>query len=136
MLYSALVGVASYYAILFFVGVLVNSIAIEGSLIALAAICFCGAYFARQSRFVFRLANTVGGVALALLLASWFLLPILRGTGNVWVTIIAVFAALAAYVGSRRIVHRRWLRRDRRTGERPAPPFGREWCRWVIAFLL
>lgn len=136
MLYSIFAGVAGYYAILFFVGVLVNSIAIEGSLIALAAVCFIGGYYARRSRFVSHLANTVGGVATGLLLASWFLLPILRGTGNVWVTIIAVLIGVAAYIGSRRVVHRRWLRRDRDSGQRPAPPFGREWCRWVIAFLL
>lgn len=136
MLYSALLGVASYYAIIFMIGVLVNSVVIEGSLIAFAAVCFIGGYFARHSRVVFRLANWLGGIATALVVASWILLPILQGTGKVWVTIIAVFAALAAYIGSRRIVHRRWLRRDRRTGERPAPPFGREWCRWVIAFLL
>ena len=136
MLFLLLVSVASYYAVLFLIGVLVNSVAIEGSLVALATICFVGAYFARSSRFVLRLATTVGGVAAALLIASWLLLPILQGIGNVWVTIIAVIAGVAAYIGSRRVVHRRWLRRNRDSGQRPAPPFGREWCRWVIAFLL
>ena len=136
MIYSIFAGVAIYYATLFIIGVLVNTVAIEGSLIAIATIAFIGAYFARQSRFVLRLATTIGGIAVGLLVASWFLLPILQGTGKVWVTIIAVFAALAVYVGSRRVVHRRWLRRDCRTGERPAPPFGREWLRWVFAFVL
>ena len=136
MLYSILVGVVGYYAVLFLIGVLVNSIAIEGTLIAFAAMCFVGAYFARNSRVVSRIANTLGGVAVLLLLGSWFLLPTFQRTGNVWITIIAVFLGVAAYIGSRRVVHRRWLRRDRQSGNRPAPPFGKEWCRWVIAFVL
>jgi len=135
MLFGILASYACYYAILFLVGVFVNTTAIEGTLIAFATFCFVGAYFARSSRFVSRIANTLGGIATALLLASWILLPILQGSGKVWVTIIAAFTGLFVYILSRRFIHRRWLRRDR-SGNRPAPPFGMEWCRWVIAFVL
>ena len=135
MLYSALIGIAIYYATLFGVGVLVNSRAIEGTLIAFAAICFVGAYLARNSRFVRRLANTLGGIATVLVLAELLLLPVLQGSGNVWVTIIAVFSGFACYIVTRRYWHRRFLRRDRQSGRRPAPPFGKEWTRWVIAFV-
>lgn len=135
MLYSALVGIAAYYTTLFGVGVLVNSRAIEGTLIVFAVIAFGGAYLARNSQFIRRLANTLGGIATVLVLAEMFLLPVLQGSGNVWVTIISVFAALACYVRTRSYWHRRYLRRDRQSGDRPAPPFGKEWTRWVIAFV-
>lgn len=136
MIYSVLAGVISCYAILFVVGVLVNTVAIEGSLIAIATICFIGAYFARHSRFVLRLATIIGGIAAGLVLASWFLLPILQGTGKAWITIAAIFTALAVYVGSRGPIHRRLLRRNCETGVRPAPPLGKEWLRWLLAFVL
>ncbi len=135
MIYSVLVGVTTYYTVLFGIGVMVNSKAIEGSLIAFAVMAFCGAYLARNSRFVRRLATTLGGIATTLLLAEMFVLPVLQGSGHVWVTIIAVIASLLCYVRTRFYWHRRYLRRDRQSGERPAPPLGREWLRWVIAFV-
>ena len=136
MLYSIAASIASYYVLLFCVGVLVNTVAIEGSLIALAVICFVGAYYARHSRFVYRMANTIGTVAVGLLLASWVLLPILQGS-KTWFVIISVFVGVAVYIYSRRIIHRRWLRRDQETGDYiVTSPFGREWCRWLVAFLL
>lgn len=135
MLYSFLVGIVTYYSILFGIGVLVNSRAIEGNLIAFAVIAFVGAYLARNSRFVRRIANTLGGIATVLVLAEMFLLPVLQGSGNVWVTIISVFAGLACYVRTRSYWHRRYLRRDKQSRCRPAPPLGKEWTRWVIAFV-
>lgn len=135
MLYSIVVALIIYYTILFGIGVLVNSVAIEGSLIAFAMIAFGGAYLARNSRFVCRLASTLGGIATALVLSEMFLLPVLQGSGNVWVTIIAVFSGFACYIVTRRYWHRRFLRRDRQSGRRPAPPLGKEWTRWVIAFV-
>lgn len=134
MLYSLLVGVIAYYAILFGVGVLVNAAAIEGTLITFAVICFIGAYLARSSRFVRRMACWLGGISTSLVLARWILLPVLQGTGQIWVTIIGVFAGIACYISTRRYWHRRYLRRDK-DNKRPAPPFGREWVRWVIAFV-
>ena len=135
MLYSILVGFIAYYGFLFAIGVLVNSIAIEGSLIALAAICFVGAYFARHNRLVRRIANGLGFACATLLVAQWVLLPILQGQGNAWVTIIAVIASVVCYTATRRHWHRRFLRRDPHTGDLPAPPFGREWARWLLAFI-
>ena len=136
MLYSTAAGFACYFIIVFTVGVLVNTAAIEGSLIAFGVICFLCAYLVRYSKLVFRLAMGLGSVVSALLVAQWFLLPILAETGNVWPSIIALFVGLAVYLWSRRPVHRRYLRRDPKTGKRPAPPFGREWCRWVFAFVM
>lgn len=135
MLYSILVGIATYYSILWGIGVLVNSQAIEGTLIAFAVFCFIGGYMARKSRLVRRLANTLGGVTTVLVFAEMFLLPVLQGSGNVWVTIISVLAGSACYVGSRFHWCRRYLRRDRQSGHRPAPPFGKEWARWVIVLV-
>lgn len=135
MLYSVLVGISTYYAMIFGVGVLVNSRAIEGTLITFAILAFGGAYLARNSRFVRRLANILGGIATILVLAEMFILPVLQGSGNVWVTIIAVFSGFACYIVTRRYWYRRYLRRDRQSGRRPAPPLGKEWTRWVIAFV-
>lgn len=135
MLYSILAGVLAYHAVLFGIGILVNTIAIEGSLIAFTALCLVGGYFARSSRFVRRLAYGMGGIVATLVLAEMLILPILQGSGNVWVTIIAVFAALACYIATRRYWYRRYMRRDRQSRLRPAPPFGQEWARWVILFV-
>lgn len=135
MLYSLLAGVTTYYVILFAVGVLVNLQAIQGELIAFAAICFIGAYLAHSSRFVRRMANWLGGIAASFFLAQLILLPILQGSGNVWVTIIAVLVGFACYVRTRFYWHRRYLRRDEQSGCLPAPPFGREWARWLIVIV-
>ena len=134
MLYSILLGFATYYLVVFFTGVLVNTAAIEGSLITFAVLCFLGAYLThRYSRLVHRLAMTAGIFVTTLLVAKWFLLPLLTLT---WVSILATILGFAVYVWSRRLVYRRYFRRNRTTGARPAPPFGREWCRWVFLFVL
>lgn len=131
MLYSLLAGFLAYHAILFIVGVLVNTAAIEAYLIPFLVFCFIGAYLARSSRFVRRMACWLGGIATTLVFASWVLLPILQGNGSAWVTIIAIFAGIACYIATRRYWHRRYLRRDK-DNNRPAPPFGKEWVRWLI----
>lgn len=81
------------------------------------------------------MAYTIGGIAIVLLFATWLLLPVLKRSGKTWVTIVVICVGLSVYIWSRRFVHRRWLRRDQ-DGNRPAPPFGREWMRWVVAFVL
>ena len=136
MLYSILAAVASYYGFLFVIGIFVNTIAIQETLIAFAVLCFILGYFARSSKFIHRMANWLGGIAAVFAAVSLFILPILQGTGNTWVIILAVLAGTATYVVSRRYWHRRFLRRNRNTGYRSAPPFGQEWCRWLFAFVL
>lgn len=135
MLYSIVVGIITYYAIFLGIGILVSSKAIEGTLIAFAVFCFIGAYFARKSNFVRRMANIIGGIITSLVIAEIIILPILKGSGNTWIIIISIFAAITCYTITRRYWHRRYLRRDRQTGCRPAPPFGKEWARLVIAFV-
>ena len=135
MLYSIVVGIITYYTILFVIGFLISSKAIEGTLIAFAVFCFIGAYFARKSNFVRRMANIIGGLLTSLVVAEMLILPLLNGSGNTWITIISIFAAITCYTITRRYWHRRYLRRDRQTGCRPAPPFGKEWARLVIAFV-
>jgi len=134
MLYSILAAIGVYYLVLAVVGILVKSLAVEGSLIAFAAICFIGAYLARSSRFVSRMALWMGGISTAILVCLWCLLPILQGSGNMWVYIISIASGIACYVFSRRYWHRRFLRRDE-NHNLPAPPFQKEWARWVLAFV-
>ena len=129
---SIFIGVVSYYAINL-IGVLDNTEAIEGILTGLFIACFVTAYFCRQNKLLFRIASTTCGIVAALIVVNCFSLFIIKGTG---VTIIAVLAGVATHIGSRCIIHHKWLRRNRFTCERPAPPLGKEWCRWVIAFLL
>ena len=91
MFYTTIVAFATYYLILFAVGVLVKAVAIEGELIAFAALAFIGAYLVRNySRFVFRLALGAGIAVTVLLVGIWGLLPILASSGHTWVLIIAV----------------------------------------------
>lgn len=134
MLYSIALGVLAYHAILFGVGVLVNTVAIEGYFIAFAVLCFICAYLARSSHFVCHMACWLGGISTALVIAQWVLLPILQGNGSAWVTIIAVFAGITCYIATRRYWHRRYLRRDK-DNNRPAPPLGKEWARWLIVIV-
>ena len=134
MLYSIVVGILAYYLLLAIIGVLVNTMAIEGTLIAFAAFCFIGAYLARSSRFVRRMALWIGGICTGILISCWCLLPILQGSGNMWVYILSIILGIVCYIASRRYWHRRFLRRDQH-GNRPQPPFGREWVRWLLAFI-
>ena len=137
MLYTVLVAFATYYLILFAVGVLVKAIAIEGELIAFAAICFIGAYLVRNySRFVFRLALGAGIAVTVLLVGIWGLLPILSSSGHTWVLIIAVVTGLVMYFYTRPRIYRHYTRRDPVTRIQVAPPFGREWCRWLFIILM
>lgn len=133
MLFSVLAALLCYHGILFLVGVLVSAAAIEGALVTLAIVCFVGGYYARSSVLVRRLCGWIGGIAIALVLATWTVLPILQGTGDRWVIISSVIVAVIIFVSSRRRFYGRWFRRDPRTGHLPAPPFGWEWARWVIA---
>lgn len=137
MLYSIAVAIAYYYATLFLIGFMVKAIAIEGALIVLAALCFIGACLVRRySKLVFRLALGVGVFATTLGLAQWFILPILAGSGTLWVKLIAISFGIVVYLFSRLIIYIRLFRRNRYTRRRPAPPFGREWCRWLLFFVL
>ena len=132
MLIGILAGVIFYYLLLSIIGVLVKSLALQGTLVVFAVVCFIGGYLARSSRFVSRMAYWLGGITTAIWVIQVLLLPVLTATT---VAVICVLFGLAMFVVSRRPIHRRLLRRDR-NGNRPAPPFGREWCRWLIAFAL
>lgn len=132
MFFAIISGIACYYALVFTTGVLVNSMAVEGSLITFTALCFIGAYFCRHQKVLRRLCNTLGGGATSLLLGAWFLLPLLTMK---WVIIASVLFGVLMYAISRRWMHKRFLRKNS-SGVRPAPPFGKEWARWVFAFVI
>lgn len=136
MLFSVLAALLCYHGILFLVGALVSAAAIEGSLITLAVVCFVGGYYARSSVWVRRLCGWIGGIAIALVLATWIVLPIFQGTGDTWVIITSVIVAVIIFVASRIRFYGRWFRRNRSTGHLPAPPFGWEWARWLIAIMV
>ena len=130
MLYSFGIGVLAYYAMLAAIGFLVNCQAVEGSIMTFVVICFVGAYLVRSySQLVFRLAMGLGIAAVVVLLAGYFLLPVVSKTGIVWV---AVIAAAIVYAATRRFWFRRYIRR--RDGSVPFPPFGMEFLRWVAVF--
>lgn len=132
MIFSLISGIVCYYAIVFMTGVLANSAAVESSLIAFAALCFIGAYFCRHYRVLHRVCITLGAGTTALLLGAWFLLPLLTMK---WVIIASVLFGVLMYAISRRWMHKRFLKRNS-SGVRPAPPFGKEWARWVFAFVI
>jgi len=71
----------------------------------------------------------LGVTAVVILLAGYFLLPVVSKTGIVWG---AVIAAAIVYAATRRFWFRRFVRQ--RNGFRPLPPFGNEILRWVAAF--
>lgn len=135
MLYSAMVGFMTYYAVLFVIGVLVNTIAIEGELLTLAVIGFIGAYLVHNySRFVYRMAMGVGIAASVFLVGIWVLLPIVAGSTTTWLIIFAVFASIAVYVTTRPSIFQYYMTRN--TGSPAAPPYGREWCRWLFIVMM
>lgn len=132
MLYSIAAGVATYYACLALIGVLVNCQAAGVTLIAFAVVCYVGAFYVRNySSFVYRLAMGLGIVATVLLVAVYFILPIVTRPAIIW---IAVILGLMVYFVTRRFLFRRYIRR--RDGSIPFPPFGIEWTRWIAAFVL
>ena len=131
MLYSTLVGFMTYYAILFVIGVLVNAMAIEGELITLAVVGFIGAFLVRHySRFVYRLAMGAGIAVSICLIAIWVFLPMLAGSTNQWLILVAVLAGLVMYVSTRARIFRYYTR------IRTAPPFGVEWFRWLFIVVM
>ena len=132
MLYSIAAGIATYYACLALIGVLVNCQAAEGTLIAFAVVCYVGAFYVRNySRFVYRLAMGLGIAVTVLLIAVYFILPIVTRPAIIW---IAVILGMIVYFITRRFLFRRYIRR--RDGSVPFPPFGIEWTRWVAALVL
>ena len=136
MLYSSLAGFATYYIVLFVIGIFVNAMALEGELISLAVVCFIGAYLVhRYSIFVYRLAMGLGTIATVFLVVFWFILPLLAGTTDLWLIILSVVVALGLYLATRRRVFRHY-NRVTSNGTRVAPPFGREWCRWLFIFMM
>ena len=131
LIYLAAVVVIHNFLLLV-LGFLTESLAAQGTLVVFAIICFFGGYFARTSRLVSRAAYWLGGILASLLLAQTLLLPLLT---EALTTAASMFLAFFVYVFTRRPIHRRLLRRNAQ-GQRQAPPMGREWLRWVIAFLL
>ena len=132
MLYSIAAGIATYYACLALIGVLVNCQAAEGTLIAFAVVCYVGAFYVRNySRFMYRLAMGLGIAVTVLLIAVYFILPIVTRPAIIW---IAVILGMIVYFITRRFLFRRYIRR--RDGSVPFPPFGIEWTRWVAALVL
>ena len=133
MLESLAVGLAAYYGFVAVIGVLVNLRAVEATLLFFAIVCFGGAYFARRVRIVRRAANLVGGICIAIYLVIQFALPIFQGRKYL-VILIATVLALVVYGITRRLTFRHFF--GRRGSTRPAPPWGSELARWLLAFLV
>lgn len=131
---SILFGFLTYYVLVYMIGFLVRSAAFEGTLVAIAAAAFIGGYYARSSRLVRRACNWIGGIATAITLGEIILLPLLQGTGTGWLMGFSAIAGIITYVITRRFWHRRFLRRNPQGAFIQAPPFGREWFRWLFAF--
>ena len=136
MLYSALVSIATYYIVWFVLGILTNALAFEGQFITLAVIGFIGAYYVRNySRFVYRMAMVVGVFATICLVAIWGILPMLANSTNKWLIILAVIAGLVMYFATRLRIYQHYTRRTP-AGTLTAPPFGKEWCRWLFIIMM
>jgi len=80
---------------------------------------------------MYRLAMGLGIAVTVLLIAVYFILPIVTRPAIIW---IAVILGAIVYVITRRFIFRRFIRR--RDGSVPFPPFGIEWTRWVAALVL
>ena len=136
MLYSALVGVFTYYAILFVIGVLVNAMALKGNFITLAVIGFMVAYLVRTySRFVYRMVMGVAIFATTILVVIWGILPMLAGTTNTWLIILSSIVGFVVYVSTRRRIFRFPYRRLA-DGTMVPPIFGHEWCRRICIIVM
>ena len=132
MLYSIAAGIATYYACLALIGVLLNCQAAEGTIIAFAVVCYVGAFCVRSySNFVHKLAIRLGIITTVLLVVIYFVLPIVTRPAIIW---IAVILGIIVYFTTRRILFRRYIRRS--DGSIPFPPFGIEWMRWIATFVL
>ena len=135
MLLSFLAGFATYYAILYLVFLLTGINAIQGTLIAFAVFAFIGAYLARNSRFVHRLGLILGGISAALAIVAIMVVPHIQGCGTSWIVMIAILVGIIVYAITRRFWYRRLFRRDKE-GKLPEVPFGKEWIRWLIFFIV
>ena len=132
MLYSIAAGFAAYWAFVALAGVLLNLKAVEATLLFFGIVCFGGAYFARNSRFVRRMCNWIGGICVAIFLVTQFALPLLQGNQSLVVSIAIIFG-LVVYGATRVLTWRHYF--GRRGHVRPVPPFGKEWARWVLFFV-
>ncbi len=138
MLYSIATGFVTYAIIVFVIGLFASFAPIMGSLVAFGILCLIGGYIARSSRLVRRMAYGVGGFLIALFAVSEFLMPAIQGQKSFVITLAILFGVIV-YVLTRRLTFRRYVTRRRNEyGQmvRPAPPFGREWMRWLFAFVM
>ena len=134
MLTAAIAGIASAYAILLGIGVLLNSVALEGTLVLVAALALIGAYLVRNYTPRFGKFLTITGIVVITILSlQWFVLPLVQGSGNGWIITISVVIGIISLVLSRIWMFRHLFRR---AGRPVPPPFGSEALRWVIFILI
>ena len=138
MLYSVAASFGFYALVVYLIGLMVSMGPVMGYFLAFGVIALIGGYFARHSRIVSRLCYGIGGFCIAIYVVSEFLMPALVGQKALVIT-VAVILGVAIYGVTRYFTFRRYVRR-RPDGNghmvRPAPPFGREWGRWLFAFAM
>lgn len=148
MLYSILVAFLTYYGILLFTGLLVKSKAICGLAIFIAVACFwlASATGGRRSE---RNCGTpghnlliwLGSIFCILGLMPLIVLPVIGGSGLVWVRWTSVLAGTIIFLSTRRHWYYRWYQRYipyvtiNGARIRPQPPLGQEWLRWLLVFI-
>ena len=137
MLYSLAVGFGSYAIMVFVIGMFASMAPVMGTFLAFGVLCLIGGYLARNSRPVRRMAYGIGGFCIAVFAVSEFLMPALQGQKSLLIAIATLFGAVV-YALTRRFTFRRYVQRRDEHGQvfRPAPPYGREWMRWLFAFVM
>ena len=137
MLYSVAVGFVTYALMVLVIGLFSSIAPIMGTFLAFGVICLIGGYIARNSRLVRRMCYGLGGFLIAIFAVSEFLMPAIQGQKALFIAIAALFGVVV-YVVTRRFTFRRYVNRRMVNGlmVRPAPPFGREWMRWLFAFVM
>ena len=135
MLYSILVGILFYHAILAIAGVITSTTVLDIIIIIFEALCFTVAFFAhrKKNKLVFRISMAVGLSAFILLPALWLLNPVMPA--RIRITFLAIMVGTLVYIVTRSLVFRTYLYKDF-GGKKPAPPVKIKWYRRVLAFVL
>jgi len=136
MLYSLAIGFATYGLMVFVIGLFATMAPVMETCLVFGIICLIGGYLARNYRPVSRIAYLLGGFCIALFAITEFILPTLQGQKSVLIAIAILFGALV-YAVTRIFTFRRYIgRRVNGRFVRPAPPYGREWLRWLFTFVM
>ena len=135
MLYSILVGILFYHAILAIAGVITSTTVLDIIIIIFEALCFTVAFFAhkKKRKLLFRISMVLGLSGFILLPVFWLINPVMPA--KIRLTFLAVMAGALVYIATRRLVFRTYLYKDT-GGKKPSPPVKIKWYRRVLAFVL